>query len=565
MELNGLVKLDCLAFSLHMSKSMASSIAQSLSKPYEFVSVNPGTETPQTLPSNLYVQEGRLCNGGWKNALQRFFIPGHASSQDAKVSEFFMSFFKGLFQKRLTAAEQGKIKGMLVLAEQHIAHGKGYFKAQTQDTCRLEHYTLAARRQINQFLPGSSEESLAQKCSSDNKALLAKWTKLGFAEKAFWQCPDLVDFVFKSFLHRHITHPYYNHKIEMRPVPVWKAGQIVTEDHPHLLVDGIFTPWSKISSKIKIDADERLYSIENGEKKYWMYLDTGLTKWDKNNFDTPRRLFKLERPPLASRVEIITTHAHKEDWHLGDRFLKGTRHAFFRIVPGAGYSARNPNPRLDDGSVYSLGWGARWRDFSIHQPLSTLRGKWVCPDGFEFFKEDLCITPIDISDEKMIKLFEIVRKRSKEDYPFNVINANCCGGTADVLREAGVVNLCTKNHLSFVLYKFLFPKSVRYGLDKVGKFFESITPAIFSRAFQRVAGVIYSAIWAPFFTLLGAWRTNLTYEAGEGPRVIAANHIKALFSNAFDFFSPNKMEFDLTKNVYKWQKKHSTTYFEKHN
>src|SRR5581483_8718093 len=377
---------------------MPTSITQSGSRPSEFISIHSVTE----LSSNLYVEKDSLCVGGWKNALQRFFIPGYATFQDAKVSEFFMTFFKSFFSKRLNQAETEKIQRMLALAEQHVIRGKGYFYGQTQDTCRLGHYILAARRQINQFQPDSSEGSLEKKCKSDNKALLAKWTKLGFGEKAFLQCPDLVDFVFKSFLHRHITHPYYNHKIEMKPIGVWRGGQVVTEDRPHLLVDGCFTAWSQISDKIKLDADERLYSIENRKKKYWMYLDTGLTQWDKHNFDTPRHLFKLNRPPLASRIEIITTHAHKEDWHLGDRFLKGTRHAFFRIVPGLGYSMRNPHSKLEDGSVYSLGWGARWRDFSLLQPLSTLRGKWVCPDGFAFLKEDFCITPIDISDEKMM-------------------------------------------------------------------------------------------------------------------------------------------------------------------
>lgn len=546
---------------------MTNSISQNFlsgSSTAEFLSIDPRISTPAALPSNLYVQDGKLYAGDWRNALQRFFVPWCASSQDAKVSQYFMSFFKGSFQKRPTSAENEKIKAMLVLAEQHIARGKGYFSRQTRDTCRLEHYTLVARQKLGLFNPERTHEALMEKCKSDNKVLLGKWTKLGFAEQAFWSCPDLVDFIFSSYLHRHITHPHYNHKIVMKPIPIWQRGRLLMENQPHLLVEGRLTPWSEIGSKIQIDRDERLYSMENGEKKYWMYLDTGLTKWDKNNFDTPRRLFKLNRPPLRSRVEVITTHAHKEDWHLGDRFLKGTRHAFFRIVPGVGYSARNPNPRLEDGSVYSLGWGARWRDFSFHQPLSTLLGKWVCPDNFEFLKEDLCITPLDVSDEKMIKLFNIVKKRSKEDYPFNVISANCCGGTAEVLREAGIIDLSTKNHLAFMLYKFLYPKSIRQVLDKISSFFERMTPKIVTRALHHVAGVIYSAVWAPFFTLLGAWRTHLAFENEDGPRAIAANRIKALFSNAFDLFSPNKMEFDLTKNIYKWQKKQSNSYFEKH-
>jgi hypothetical protein len=289
-----------------------------------------------------------------------------------------------------------------------------------------------------------------------------------------------------------------------------------------------------------------------------------------NSFDHPRPL-RQSAPPLRSRVEVVTTHAHKEDWNLADRLLKGSRHSFFRIVPGEGFSARHPEAGLEEGAVYSLGWGAKWRDFSIFNPLSTLRGRWFCPDAFEFLKEDQWITPIDITDEQALRLLEIVKRRNEEDHPFHIITSNCCGVTADVLKEAGIMSFCTKDHMSTMWYKFFLPKSVRRPLDKMGAWLQQATPAFIARRLYQFGAFVYSAVFIPFFLLLGAWRTTLSFEGEEGSphdvslmRVRASNRIKALFSNVFDVFSPGKMEFDLTKNIYKQQKRMSQTYFEKH-
>ncbi len=545
-------------------------VASSISNDPLFISTGPDSSTPSTLPYNCYVQEDNLFVGGWQNRLLRFFVPFYASAQDSKVSEFFIHYFQEFFEKEPLAANRENGKKMLILAEQHIARGKGWFSSQTQDTCRLEHYTLVARQKLNLFEPGRPEGSLIEKCRSDNKALLSKWKKLGFAEEAFMSCPDLVDFVFRSFLHRHIAHPYYKHTIDMRLALVRREGRIESELQPHILVDGRPTPWSEIRKKIKIDKEERLYSTENGHKKYWTYLDEGLTQWDKNNFDNPHRLCKLDRPPLRSRVEVITTHAHKEDWHIGDRLLKGTRHSFFRIVPGEGFSARHPNARLENGALYSLGWGPRWHEFSFFRPLATLQGRWFCPDNFEFVKEDLCITPVQVTDEQVLSLLESVKRRTKEENPFHVVTANCCGATADVLNEPGIVNLSTKNHMAYMWYKFLLPKKMRKPLDKIAEFFEWITPSIITQGILGLGAFAYSVIFAPIFTLLGAWRTTLSYEDEDGNtpgrntiQAKAANRIKALFSNVFDLFSPSKMEFDLTKNIFKWQRRQSQSYFEK--
>jgi hypothetical protein len=305
--------------------------------------------------------------------------------------------------------------------------------------------------------------------------------------------------------------------------------------------------------------------MEGGKKRYWMYLDKGLTQADKNRFHTPRRIYQLRRPPLQTRVEVITTHAHPEDLHLGDRVLKGTRHTYFRIIPGSGFSSRNPGKGLVDGSVYSIGWGAKWSDFSFRQPLSTIRGNWISPDNFEFYKEDLCIKPVIVSDEKALKLLEVIQKKSQEEHPFNILTDNCCGGAVSALREAGIVDIQAKSHLVNLLYKFFVPKCLRRVIRCIVRFLTLITPTIIVQALEAVAKFIYSLVFAPLFTLLGAWRKNLVYEEESGLQPRVTNQIKALFSSLLDLFQPNKLEIDLTKNVYKWQKKQADTFYEKRN
>lgn len=412
--------------------------------------------------------------------------------------------------------------------------------------------------------------SQSEKCGLDNQALLERWRKLGFSEDAFWSAPDLVDFVFKSHLHRYITHPFYNHTISSQPRLIRREGQLVIVKEPHLLLKGRQTPWSEIRKKIYIDSDSRLYSKDaEGRKQRWTYLDEGLTPLNNDHFEYPQRFKKLDRAPERSQVQIVTTHAHQEDWCFFDGLLKGTRHSFLRIIPGEGFSDRHPNIHLLPKEVYSFGYGTQWHHFSFFSPLSTLQGKWHSPDDFEFLKQDQCVTPLDVTDEQVIKLMQIIQRLSKEESPFHFITANCCGNTAKVLNEAGIIDLKTKNHMAYLSYKFFIPKWMRKLINQITPVIFWVTPPIVHTAVKYVSAVIYSAVFAPLFTLLGAWRVNISYENEDNPLlknknlVITSNRIKALFSNIFDLFNPTKMEFDLTKNIYKWQKKQPKTYFER--
>lgn len=525
---------------------------------------------PATLPKNIYVEKNNLVAGDWINDLKRCFIPSYAASQDQKVSEFFISYFNKFFKSE-SVTDKERFKAVISLADQHIVRSKGCFSlgGASTDISRLEHYILAVRDRLNIFDPQQSRQDLVENCRANNNVLIDRWNKLGFSEEAFWSSPDLVDFVFKCHLHRHITHPYYRHTISMQQCLTKREGQVALVKEPHLLLSGRQTSWSEIRKKIHIDSDSRLYSKENGQRTRWIYLDQGLTQMNDDNFEQPQRLRKLDSAPMRSQVQVITTHAHKQDWVLIDRLLKGTRHSFFRIIPGEGFSERHPEARLTSGEVYSFGWGTIWRDFSFFSPLSTLQGRWFSPDDFEFLKQDQCVTPIDVTDEQIIKLMEIIQRRSKEERPFHFITANCCGITAEVLNQASILDLCTKNNMSYLGYKLFIPKSLRYYIDQIAGGLRCVTPDIVAKGIQHVAAFVQSALFAPIFTLLGAWRSTISYEDEEEGNDIAhqnmvraSNRAKALFSNVFDLFRPSKMEFDLTKNIYKWQKKRPGTYLE---
>jgi hypothetical protein len=531
-----------------------------------------GSPIPAKLPSCVHADDKGLIAGDWTHCLKRCFIPAFASTQDKKVSEFFIHYFKNFFECE-SPTDKGKVGAMLSLAEQHIARHQGWFPWESvgSDIARLERYTFGVRQHLNRFDSSESKQSLIRKCRIDNRALLARWTKSGFSEEAFWGHPDLVDFIFRSHLHRHINHPYYKHTISMQNCLVRREGQVTALKEPHLLLDGRLAPWSEIRKKIHIDSQSRLFSRENGQKSRWTYLEQGLTRLNEDHFASPQRLRKLECAPPRCKVQVITTHAHPEDWNLADRVFEGTRHSFFRIIPGEGFSVRHPEMGLDQGGVYSFGWGTTWRDFDLFSPLSTLKGKWFSPDDWEFLKQDHCITSMDVTDAQVIKLMEVIRRRSREDLPFHFITANCCGITAEVLNEAGILDLCTKNHMARLGYEFLIPKWIRTPIDKIGSLLDPITPSFVVKAVHRVGAFFHSVIFAPFFTLLGAWRVNISYEDEEGEisqqamlRARAANRIKAIFSDVFDLFRPSKMEFDMTKNIYKWQKHQPETVFEKH-
>ncbi len=499
----------------------------------------------------------------WTNQIKRGFIPGFASSQDKKVSECFTGHLKEILESEMPV-DLEKAKETLILAQNHILEHRGPFGCHSE-MARLEHYALAARRRLNL---SDAPQDLEQ-CRKDNKSLLSRWKKAGFSEQIFWSSPDLVDFIFQAHLQRHINHPYYKHQIAMESRQTLWNGQFSAAEEPHLMFQGVKTPWSEVRKKIRVDSQARLYSKENGEVRRWTYLEDGFVPLNNDHFACPQRLRKLDTPPASCQVQIVTTHAHKEDWHLLDRILQGTRHSFIRLIPGEGFSQRYPEMQLEPGSVYSFGWGTFWDALSIFSPLSTLRGKWYSPDRWEFLNQDHCITTRNVTDAEIIHLMEGIRRRSKEDLPFNFITANCCGMTGDVLSEAGIIDLCTKTHLVRLKYEFFIPECIRAPFDKIASIIDWITPACVTAALQKIAGVFYSAALAPIFTILGAWRTKITFEEEEGLsgreelRTRAYNRIKALFTNIFDFFRPSKMEFDLTKNIYQWQLKQPGTVFEK--
>ncbi|MBS0653391.1 MAG: hypothetical protein JSR39_07700 [Verrucomicrobia bacterium] len=540
---------------------------------------------PQELPSGVQADGGALVEGGgWLNAVARSIIPGYATSEDAKVTKYFLNFFKDIIaEKKCIPADQ--LKKIIRFAEQHIAERVSFRRGHnltehTKEIADLERYAFAARIRLNDFESPQQKEALRGVVQRHNQSQFAKWDRLNFDNKpadkeAFFANPDMVDFVFKQHLHRYIRHQDYMHKVEMWPVLKQREGSWVVESEAHLKMNGRPTPWSTIRKMFKVEEDtERLYTEEtDGTKRYWMYLDEGFVQHDRHDFQNMRRFKQLERPPSTCKVQLITTHAPEDKWFWGDRLLQGARHTFFRIVIGEGFQRSHPDLPYRDGEVYSIGFGGPGNTVNVLQPLTTFRGRLYSPDSWEFYTEDLQVTEVDATDDKIIRLFDIVKQRATEEQGFHVIGSNCATNGMAMLREAEILDIPTKNHMITMWYEYIFSEDFRKYIDKGCDFIVRYTPESVKEVVKNIGLFIYSLVFAPLFLLLGAWRTKVAYDpetpdalngiTAEEGMVRANNRIKALFSNIYDFFDPEKMSFDLTHNVWRWQVKDAETHPER--
>lgn len=532
------------------------------------------TLLPSALPPCLLVDGERLVDAtSWKHQIARAIIPGYAKASDAEATRYFLRFFKNVIgERQIVSAAQ--LRTIIRLAEEHLSQRAGCDpRCVPKEVADLQRYTLAARIRINDFQSSEEEHRLRQTVYRSNQALAIKWRMQGFSaraedEEAFWAHPDLVDFIFKLHLHRHIRHQDYQHHIEMHPRLKQREGVWTVETEAHLKMNDRMVAWSQIRSLIQIEeATRRMYSVQpDGKKQYWMYLDRGFVQQDRHDMERMGRFKKLDIPPARSRVEVITSHDNRKKWNFADRLLQGARHTFFRIVIGEGFHARHPDLPYQDGEVYSIGWGGTWVHFNPLQPLTALQGQWYCPDSSEFFAEDLYVTQKDVQEENIVRLFELVKQKAQQNNSFQILVSNCCTHSIGVLREAEILDIETKDHFLTMVYEFLFPERIRNCLNQIGSFFFRHTPAMIRKGGHKLLLFLYSLILSPLFLLLGAWRTKVTYEQESNPpggmtleegMLRSRNRIKALFSTIYDLFDPDKVSFDLTLKVWRWQKQYA--------
>ena len=503
---------------------------------------------------------------GWRLWLARILIPGYAGFQDGKVTQYFLRFFQEVIGEK-KAVPSDQLRRIIRLAEGHIFQKVGDHPSRVSKKMGdLERYVFAARIRLNDFASPEHKEILRAIVKRDNRPLFTKWEDLNFSireedKEAFWTHPDLVDFLFSQHLHRHIRYPDYDHKIEMLPCLRQRDGAWMAENEAHLKMNGRATPWSQIRHQLKVEnKSNRLYSQEtDGTKKYWMYLQDGFVQHDCHDMEHLRSLKTLDRPPSLCKVQVVTTHAPHEKWNFADRFLKGARHTFFRVIVGQGFQARHPDLPYRDGEVYSIGFGGSEGYASIFQPLAAVKGKFFSPDNWEFYPENLVITEFDAIEEKIVRLFDLLKQRALQDQVFHVMANNCCTNAIGVLREAEILDVPIKEHFVTMLYEYVVPEWLRYYLDRLFNVIVRHTPDIVTKLARKVCQFFYSLIIPPLFSLLGAWRAGITYspktDTGlfNGRMGRASNQIKALYSNIYDIFDPDRMSFDLTHRVWRWQ------------
>ncbi len=536
-----------------------------------FQALPQATPHTQQLSSNLQVGQQGLEERQWWTNVLRTVVPGYASKQDTQTTHYFLNFFKEIVTEKRTVPSSF-LREVIVLAEQHVGHRIDPAGDRApKEVADLERYTLAARIRLNHFDSNEHKATLKAAVERHHQSLFTKWDRLDFGarpedKEAFWTHPDMVDFIFKNHLHRNIRHADYMHKIQMLPVLNQREGRWVVEWEAHLKMNGHATKWSEIRNMLKVDDENRLYSIDaQGHKQHWMYLDEGFVPHERYDMEHMRRFKKLGAAPSSCQIQLITTHAPKNKWHMGDRVLQGTRHTFFRVVFRQNFQRTHAEQPYKDGEVYSIGWGAPWNQYNPWQPLKTLTGKIFCPDSFEFFAEDLYGSNIDITDEQALRVMDVVKRRQREaGNGFHIITSNCTSNTADILREAQILDLSTEEHMLFLWYKFFFPESLRNHLDGIGKFFQTWTPDLVIKGLNSIGYFLHSLIFVPLFTLMGAWRSEIAYdnesaslqpETPDELMLRAGNRVKALFSNGFDLFNSEKMTYDLTFKVWDWQKR----------
>jgi hypothetical protein len=500
----------------------------------------------------------RLSRPGWTNALQRLFIPYYASSQDRKVSAFFMEFFKEYFARGEGFADRNRVERMLTLAEQHIARGKGWFSGQSPETSRLECYTLAARDRVQLFNPHEPREKLLGRCRLDNAKSLADWKKRGFAEEIFWRSPDLVDFVARAHLHRFILHADYRHTIQMQPVIARIDGRVGMVWEPLLMKNGQMVPWGTLSSELSLDEDERICSIgADGKKTHWIYLEKGLTQKDRHDFSALCPFKTPAQAPAVNQVQIVTSHFPRSRWGLMHHMTKGNVHTHFRIIPRAGFSAAHPGSGLQQGGVYSIGYAARWNDVNMQQPVRMIPGRLFNPDSTEFFKEDLLVTTLDnITDAQLLSVVNVVKKHAQELRPFNIVTHNCCTETTAILKEAGVIDLNSGVRIDRALYKLCAPRILKKVVKTVGRPLAKVAPEWLCHTVSFAGFAVVMLAISPLLLLLGAGRV-----VPPRPGDTRKEKLSPMMSGITDLFNTSKFVVNMTQQVSKWQKKQPNTVY----
>lgn len=479
---------------------------------------------------------------------KRSVMPGYAAQERAEVANYFSRFFQEFISQDSKPWDATKLKRVVDLSQQYIdrLNNKG-------ESADLQRYLLATRLRLNHFDAKYSREKLTVACRSANSGLATKWEKLGFAKEAFFTSPDLVNFIFQTHLHRHIRHPFLNHTIEMRTQSVVRNGKVQIVREPSLLCEGQQVAWSKIRTRIKADASGVLYSSEKGRKRAWLYLDRGFVPWNRLNYAKPRHVTILQTPPASCRIEVVTTHAKPDARHLGDRVLHGARHSYFRVIFGKDFAKRNPSAGIKDGSLYCIGWGAVANDFSLGSPLATIGGTWYCPDGFEFFKEDRCVTPIPVSDAKALAILSLIKKRKQEECAFNAFYGNCADKTGSVLKELAIATIDTKEHLGSLLYRFCLPECVRNALQPIATAVARRMPRPMMAGLEGIGKFSVALLFSPVFFVLGATKANVSGQKRE--------QVKA--KSLVDLFKPSTMTLGMTNRIYLWQQQQKGTYLER--
>ncbi len=411
----------------------------------------------------------------WTN-IGRAIIPFFARAEDERVTSAFQRSFEQILtdHQYLPPTE---LTHLLTQADRHIENRvkRKVEVIPPSDVAKLERYMLAVRLKWGIFAPNQSQQDLQHLVMAHNFSLYDKWVaKQHFSKKVFFYAPDLVDFVFKSHLHRYINFPAYGGGANGHSI-TWSQGDA------NLMVNGIPQVWSRLRHQLLIDkVSERIYSTENSKKLYWYYLQSGLIRHDHARFNPPVPLRRLvhEETPTSCQVQVVTTQDTRDKWGYLDHYLQGARHSYYRVILKRGFDLHPHAQQFLPGEVYSFGFRPYWDDFNPLSPLESYKGYMQNPDKDEFLPVDAYVTTLDVSDEQALNLLRISQNITNRNLSFNFVTNNCAGITAKALREANIVDLQIGSHMSTIWYELLVPKILRNGLKSINSCLATYTPPL---------------------------------------------------------------------------------------
>ena len=465
-----------------------------------------------------------------KNWFKRFVERTHPTQRrelDHKIANYIQKRLDDLLADQRLSHDY-PIRDQLYISTRQFLKKWSASKSIPDPIQRLERRLFLAQKRMPQ--PNFQEKELSvlrKQIQSHDTEQFQKWVeKYNLPEEVFYAHPEFVQFVMDTHLHRHFKE--FQHKI------------FSINGDPWILVEGTLHPWRDVQKRFFVE-DGMIYSLEEGEKKRWVYLDRGLIKHDPIHWSDFTPLKKLDRAPGQYQIQIVTAHVNQQQRTCIDRAFQGVRHSWIRLITPEGY-------------VYSFGRRPKVDVFHLHQPIAGMEGFIETPDIYEFRADHKMITTLPISDSAAERVLHMVREEKRMGY--HAITGNCCSFVMRALEESGINRPDSNAHVFDVLYEWIVPQGIRKILGYIPNKF---LPAKLSDFLSRFKNAVIQVMIIPLVSFLGGWTAPPDNPplAGEPISTWKTYQRKgrAIFRSFQDLINPDRLTVSMPHKLADWQKK----------